>query len=591
MAGFGTLLWMSWSRVAVTFVLTVLLWPSLGAQPVSPSQQDRAQPAYDWLFLGGRVLDGSGNPWFLADLAVKDGRIAAIGDLGQARASRKVEMNGRFIVPGFIDLHSHADDSLRSSRGLRSSDPQRRAAPNLVSQGITTAVVNQDGRSPWPIAEQKSELIELGIGLNAVLLAGHGTLRGQVMGADFKRPARPDEVQQMRELLRQALAQGAWGVSAGLEYEPGRWSTTDELVELMKEVAAAGGVYISHQRSEGADPMWFWPSRSQNRPPSLLDAVRETIEIGERSGATVVASHIKAKGEHYWGASQAAIELIERARQRGVEVWADQYPYDTTGSDGSTVLIPRWVWRPASPGQETEEDDGEDAPPEAYGQALRSVLADPEAAPLLRRDVAHEIARRGGPDKIVVFDHPDPAMIGRTLSELAASHGISPVEMAFKLQLEGYGNRPGGARLRGFSLAESDIRRYARRPWTATASDAGIALPEDGAVHARYYGTFPRKLRRYAIERSVLSLADAVRSSTSLPARILRLSDRGLLQAGLAADLVVIDIDDLQDQATFFKPHQHASGVDFVLVNGRAVLDQGRLTGELAGRVLLPHRR
>ncbi|HSR54296.1 MAG TPA: amidohydrolase family protein [Acidobacteriota bacterium] len=561
--------------------------------PRQPTSQPSQQSAYDWIFLGGRVLDGSGNPWFRADVAVKDGRIAAIGDLSGARAGRKVEMEGRYIVPGFIDLHSHADDALRSSRGLRSADPRRRAAPNLVSQGITTVVVNQDGRSPWPIGEQRDELRQLGLGINAVLLAGHGTLRSQVMGSDFRRPANEAEVERMRDLLRQALSQGAWGLSAGLEYQPGRWSTTEELVELMQEVAAAGGVYISHQRSEGADPMWFWPSRSENRPPSLLDAVRETIEIGERSGAVVVASHIKAKGEHYWGASQAAIELIERARQRGVEVWADQYPYDTTGSDGSTVLIPRWVWQGMNTddGEESDGESGNGSSASSYADALRRVLQDQESESRLRRDVAHEIARRGGAEKIVLFDHPEAGLIGKTLGELARQNSLDPVEMALKLQLEGFANRRGGARLRGFSLAESDIRRYAQRPWTATASDAGIALPADGPVHARYYGTFPRKLRRYALERNVLSLADAVRSSTALPARILRLPRRGLLRTGMVADLVVIDIDDLEDRATFFKPHQHAAGIDFVLVNGEAAVDQGRLTGALTGQVLLPPRR
>ena len=568
------------------FVLFLILSAWLAAQvpPLQEAPSQAAQPPYDWLFLGGRVMDGSGNPWFPADVAVRGGRIAAIGDLSQARSRRTVSAQGKLIVPGFIDIHSHAADAGRRRSGLRSSESTRRSAPNLVSQGITTVVVNQDGRSPWPIGEQKAALEELGIGPNAILLAGHGTIRRQVMKDDFRRPATQEEVEQMRQLTRQAIREGALGLSAGLEYVPGRWSTTDEVVALVKEIVPVQGVYISHQRSEGSDPMWYWPSQD-SAPPSLLDAVRETIEIGARSGATVVASHIKAKGAHYWGSGQAAILLIERARAEGVDVWADQYPYDTTGSDGNTVLIPRWIWRLGAREATAPSGDGEESRP-GFAGLLKEVLQDPGKADQLRRDISHEIARRGGAEKIVVFDYPEEATVGKSLAELARAREIEPVEMAIRLQLEGFSDRPGGARLRGFSLSEEDIRLYIARPWTATCSDAGIALPEDGPVHARFYGTFPRKIRRYALDGQVISLEQAIRSSTSLPAQILRLKKRGLLREGYAADLVVLDLENLHDRATFFKPHQYAQGVDYVLVNGQAVVENTRLTGALPGQVL-----
>ncbi len=222
-----------------------------------------AQPSqrYDLLIKNGRVMDGTGNPWFPADVAVQNGRIVAIGKLGDAPAARVIDATGRFVTPGFIDIHSHADDGSGPRGGFRDENPARRAAPNLVSQGITTVVVNQDGRSPWPLTEQRAQLEKNGIGPNAMLLVGHGTVRRRVMGDDVRRPARADEITRMRLLVKEALQQGAVGLSAGLEYDPGRWSTTDELVELAKELPAFNGVYISHERSEGSDPLWYVPSQ------------------------------------------------------------------------------------------------------------------------------------------------------------------------------------------------------------------------------------------------------------------------------------------------------------------------------------------
>jgi len=559
-----------------------------GQQRRAGSQPDR----YDILITGGRVLDGTGNPWYPADIGIRDGRIAAVGRLAAAgaTAARTIDARGLVVSPGFIDLHSHADDGARAEGGLRDRDPRRRAAPNLVAQGITTVVVNQDGRSPWPIRDQRQRLEEAGIGPNAILLVGHGTVRRLVMGEDFRRPATDEEIRRMRALVRQGMEEGAWGLSAGLEYVPGRWSTTDEVVQLVEEIVPYGGVYISHERSEGSDPMWYWPSQDEPGPPTLLDAVRETIEIGERTGAILVASHIKAKGAHYWGSSHAAIQLIEAARARGVNVWADQYPYATSGTDGSTVLVPRWALAAAETGgAPVRAADGR--PRRDYAAALRRTLSDPDAAARVRRDIAHEISRRGGAERIVVFDHPDSSFIGASLAELAARHGITPVEMAIRLQLEGDPTRAGGARVRGFSLSEYDIESYAAKPWVATATDGGIALPEDGpGVHARFYGTFPRKIAYYARERGVLSIEDAVRSATSLPATILGLQDRGMIREGYHADIVIFDPERIRDTATFFEPHSYPEGIVHVLVNGQFVVEDGRVTVRLPGAVLTKQR-
>lgn len=554
----------------------VLVAAALAVAAGGPAPQ---RPA-DLLLLDARVLDGSGNPWFAADVAVVDGRIAAIGRLEGAAAREVVDLDGRYLAPGFIDIHSHADDgSARVGEAtMRTDDPGRKAAPNLVSQGVTTVVVNQDGRSPWPIADQRALFEAQGVGPNVMLMVGHGTVRREVMGDDFRRTATADEVARMRALVRQAIEEGAVGLSAGLEYVPGRWSDVDEVAALVGELAAVEGVYISHQRSEGADPMWFWPSRDDPGAPTLIDAILETVEIGRRTGVRVVASHIKAKGAHYWGSSGAAIQLIERARAEGVPVYADQYPYVTSGSDGNTVLLPRWaLFDPEAPSRD-------EAPPP--GEVLLEHLADPASEAAVRRDTAHEIRRRGGADRVVIFDYPDGSLVGRSLAEVAAARGIDPVEMAIRLQFEGDPERPGGGRLRGFSMSEADAEAYARQTWVATASDAGLALPDDGPVHARFYGTFPRKIARYVRQLGTISLEHAVRSQTSLPAQIMGLHDRGTIREGARADLVVFDLDTLQDRATFVDPHQHAAGIEHVLVNGTFVVREGEILYALPGEVL-----
>jgi N-acyl-D-amino-acid deacylase len=553
------------------------MWSALGLLLLAAQE-----PAFDVLITGGRVFDGTGNPAVYADVGVRGGMIVAVGRLAGAPARRAITAKGKFVTPGFIDLHSHAD------RGLTSSDRRRRAAPNLVSQGITTVVINPDGGGPWPIAEQKAAMQSLGIGPNAVLMVGHGTVRGRVMQKDFRRPATSGEIRQMRELVRQGMKEGAFGLTAGLEYSPGIWSTTEELIELVREIVPLGGFYIVHQRSESTDPRWFRPSADPPGQPTMLDAVSETIEIGEQTGARVVWSHAKAMGAHYWGSAAAAIRLIQRARSRGVDIWVDQYPYNSTGGDGAAVLIPAWAlgddaYSSARGRQRVRTD---------YAAALRATMADAAKAQNVRRDIRHEIERRGGPENVVVMEHPDKNFLGKSIDELARARGIGPVEMALELQYEGFRDRPGGARLRGFSVWESDLEALMAQPWTATSTDAGIALPEDGPdVHARFYGSYPRKFRRYALERGAISVETAVRSSTSLPAQILGLPDRGLVRAGLAADLVVLDLERLRDRSTFFEPHQYSEGIDYVLVNGKLVVDGGKLTGELAGTVLERHGR
>lgn len=563
-------------RFVISTALAVLCAATLAAQSPQPAQ------SFDVLIKGGRVFDGTGNPAFPADIGLRDGRIVAVGRLSGATAARVIDAAGKFVAPGFIDIHSHADDGARARGGFRDENPQIRAAPNLVTQGITTVVVNHDGRSPWPIKTQRDLIEKNRIGPNTMLMVGHGAVRSQVMGRDTRRPATPDEVAKMRALVRQGLQEGAVGLSAGLEYEPGRWSETAEVVELAKELPAFDGVYISHERSEGSDPLWYVPSQDGLGPPSLLDAVRETIEIGEKSGARVVASHIKAKGANYWGSSAAAISLIERARARGVDVWADQYPYPTSGTDGSTVLIPDWAIR-------VEGERGATPAPgtNPRAEALRRTLADPAKAATVRSDIAHEIARRGSAANVIIYDYTDKSLYGKSLEDIAKLWRVDPIEAAIQIQLEGLPNRAGGARMRGFSMHESDMEAFAKQPWVATSTDAGIALPDGPpSTHARFYGSFPRKIRHYAIDRGAISVEHAIRSSTSLPATIMGLKDRGLIREGMAADIVIFDLATLRDKATFFEPHQYSEGVEYVFVNGVAVVDAGKITWALPGKVI-----
>ncbi len=567
--------------VAAALALFAALSPPAGFTAPLSAQDARH---FDLLVRGGRVLDGTGNPWFRADIGVREGRIAALGDLTGATADREIDASGRYVSPGFIDIHSHADDggSGRFGRSIRNDSTHRKSAPNVVSQGVTTIVVNQDGRSPWPVADQRATLERQGVGPNVMLMVGHGTVRERVMGYDYLRPSTAEETARMAALVRQALEEGAVGLSAGLEYAPGRWSTTDEVAALAAELVPYDGVYISHERAEGADPMWYLPSQHEGRPPTLQDAVMETIEIGRRTGVRVVASHIKAKGVAYWGSSASAIQLIQRARDEGVRVWADQYPYPTSGSDGNTVLVPRWAL------SDPDADGPRDRRPPADMLEMR--LQDPETAARIRTDIVHEIGRRGGTDRIVIFDHPISDYVGMNLQEVADLRDEDPVETAIALQLEGDRDRRGGGRMRGFSMSEIDVENYAAQPWVATASDGGIGWPGDGPVHPRFYGTFPRKIRHYALTVGALSLESAIRAQTSLPALIMGLADRGEIREGHWADLVVFDLETIADQATFVDPHQHSTGIDHVLVNGEFVVEHGEILLTLPGKVLASRR-
>jgi N-acyl-D-amino-acid deacylase len=443
----------------------------------------------------------------------------------------------------------------------------------MVAQGVTTLVTNQDGRSGWPISDQISILEKGGFGPNIILLVGHGSIRFLAMGDDYKRHATKSELDEMKRLLKQGIKKGASGLSAGLEYVPGRWSNTEEMIEVVGVLREYDGVFVEHERGSGEGPMWWFPSSPEPRGQAgILESVNETIRIAEATGVTCVCTHIKARGADFWGASAAAVNLIQRARDRGVNIWADQYPYNTSGSDGNTTLIPWWV----------EGDD--------QIRVLKEILADADSALILKADVAFEITRRGGPENIVVMDHPTKRYVGKTLLDLSVEMKKSDVETAIQIALEGRKDQRGGGRFRGFSMSEVDVETYAGQPWMMTASDGGLAIPEDGFVHARFYGTFPRKIRKYAMERDALSVLDAIRSMTSLPAQVLGIKDRGVVREGNVADLVIMDLDRIRDKATFFEPHQYPEGIEYVIVGGQFVVLKGVPNGALPGKIITTWR-
>jgi len=564
--------WRAGRRASALLAVMILCAAGGRAEPTARPQQQQ----FDIIISGGRIVDGTANPWFVADVGISGDTIAAIGDLSEARASVTIDARGRVVAPGFIDLHSHADEGRISL-----ANPDAAAALNLVTQGITTVVVGQDGRCQCPVGERADLYRSQGVGPNVVQLVGHGTVRAQVIGRE-PRQATAEEITRMAALVRQAMSDGAAGLSSGLEYNPGRFSVTDEVIELAMVVAEFGGFYISHERSEGRTPMWWLPSMG-GQPPDLIDAVLETIRIGEATGIPVVASHIKVKGADYWGTAPTVTRLIQEARDRGVQVYADQYPYTTTGSDGNTVLIPRWSLEDedgAAPGGRAGEGDFA-----TRREAFRQRLEETETALRINSDIAHEIRRRGGADKLLILESHNPDFVGLNLADAARHQNMSAVDIAIMLQLEGL-DRPGGARIRGFSLDERDVEHYMAQEFTATCTDAGIAMVGSGSPHPRFYGTYPRKLRRYVLDGGVISMAQAVRSSTSLPAQIAGLSRRGLLRPGYAADVVLIDTAEVSDHATAMEPHQYSTGIDMVLINGEFAVRDGRPTGALAGRVL-----
>lgn len=566
--------------IRVVLALTLLLASVTGASPGELPAQD-----LDLLFLGGRVVDGSGNPAIRADVGILGDRITAVGDLRSVSAARVIDARGLTVVPGFIDIHSHADAALVSE------SLELRRAPNLVAQGITTVVGGPDGMNAvWPVENEMAAVRRLGTAVNFVPMVGHGAVRSHVMGPDYERHATPAEIDRMKTLVRSGMEAGAWGLGAGLEYRPGRFSQTEELIELAHVVAEYDGFYIAHQRSQSPLPLHQVPSLVKGMPITGTDGMGETIRIGRESRIRVVGTHIKAKGPEMWGQAAKDVIRIDRAREEDIQVFLDQYPYETFGGSGHRILPP-WAFAPPGTGYSGGLDDprwSEAGIFSDFRANLRANLDDPTIGPILREDIEYLIRVQGGANRLIIMDVPDhPELVGRTLEEVSAERGLTPVETLVWFARE-YGSEevPHGVLFRGIAGHPFDVATYMKQPYTATSTDATVTLDVTPGLHPRFFGTFVHKLTHYVREQEVLSLPFAIRSATSLPAAIIGLPHRGFVRPGCYADIVVFDHERLEDRSTIFEPGQQPEGVHYVLVNGRFTLDEGYLTGATPGRVL-----
>ncbi|MDE2655635.1 MAG: amidohydrolase family protein, partial [Gemmatimonadota bacterium] len=494
-------------------------------------------PVYDTILRGGQVLDGTGAPARETDVALRNGRIAAIGDLSGAEAEAILDAEGLYIAPGFIDTHSHAGPALATTE-LSHGEP-------LLAQGLTTVVVNPDGGGPVDLAGQRAALVEEGLGVNVVQLVPHGSVRGRVIGSEDRSPS-DEELDTMRALVRAGMEAGGWGLSSGTFYPPGSYSENSELVELGRVVAEFGGFYTSHIRDES------------NYTIGVAAAVDEVIEVAREAGITAVVTHIKALGPPVWGASSEIVARISEARAGGLPIYADQYPYLASATGLSAALIPRWA--------------------QAGGdEAFRARVADPATGARIREAMVENLARRGGADRIQFRRFvPDPSIEGRLLSELAAERGADPVDLSLELILQG------GPSIVSFNMSEEDLLTLMTQEWTMTSSDGGLPLFGVGVPHPRSYGAFARKIAKYVFEDEVMSLETAIRSMTGLPAEVMEMTGRGTIAEGMAADLVVFSAD-FRDNATFTEPHQLSSGVVHLFVNGEAAILDGEFTGARAG--------
>ncbi len=513
----------------------------------SPSRADAATQSRrraDVVIRGGLIHDGTRRPAVVGDVALGQGRVLATGDLSGWSAVRSIDAAGRVVAPGFIDTHSHAGESL-TRRGLHRADA-------LLAQGITTVVINPDGGGPVDIDAQRTRLRALGLGVNVAPLIGHGAIRGRVLGRAGRGPT-AHEREQMRQALRTALASGGFGLSSGLFYTPGAYAATEEVTDLMRaaaEVLGATAVHSSHIRDEGTYSV------------GVLAAVDEIIAIAEQSQTTGIVTHMKALGPDAWGRTRECAAHVEAAHARGVRVWADQYPYEASGTSLFAALIPR------------------DA--QAGGRAaFAERMADAGQRAALLPLVAENIRRRGGAASLMVAFHPpDRSIEGQSLAQIAGARGATAEEAALALVALHDTSTV------SFNMSLDDIEFLMRQPWMMTCSDGAIYLPGEGKPHPRGHGAFTRKLTAFVRDRQTLSLGQALHSMTGLPAMVFSLADRGVIAEGAHADLVVFDPAALRDEATYQEPHRHASGMSFVFVNGTLAVDQGRPTRALAGRSL-----
>ncbi|HAI20801.1 MAG TPA: hypothetical protein DCM14_02685 [Clostridiales bacterium UBA8153] len=510
---------------------------------------------YQLVIRGGRIIDGSGAPWYYGDVAVAGGRIASLGRLGCTQADKVIDAGGQVICPGIIDIHSHSDAALTTF-------PQ---ASSKIRQGVTTEVVGQCGASAAPVDEisqlESGEaghwptmghyldaLRHQGVAVNVAALVGHGSIRRAVMKNEDRKPS-PAELAGMVSQVAEAMQQGAWGMSTGLIYAPSMYAHTPELIALATECARHGGIYFTHLRNEAA---------------GLLQSLDEALEIGRAAQIPVQISHLKVTGEANWGLVRPALARMVEAREQGIDVTADQYPYIASATSLSAVL-PGWVRE----GQR-----------EAVMGKLRTQRAQIVSELHQGRDWSRVMVSAVARDE-------DRRWEGCSIADIAASRSSGPEETVIDLLLD----NAMLVGMVGFGMCEADVEYVMAHPLVMIGSDASARSAEaaQGKPHPRNYGTFPRVLGRYSRQQGILTLEEAVRKMTSLPASRMGITDRGLIRPGLMADLVVLDPSTVLDAATFTDPHRYPVGINYVVVNGQVVVDRGAELPVRPGQVLIPH--
>jgi N-acyl-D-aspartate/D-glutamate deacylase len=497
-------------------------------------------PATSLIILrGGTLHDGSGGPGKKGDLAIRGDRIIAIGMVKEEPGSVVIDARGLIVAPGFIDLHTHCDTALL--------EPATRSNLNYLLQGVTTVVTGNCGAGPVNVADYFKKLTENPPGTNVVHLLPHNDIRRQVLG-NFNRPPVADELKKMEALIEQGMKDGAWGMSTGLIYNPGTYAKTDEIIALAKVVAKHGGFYASHIRNEGVN---------------VLVSVDEAITIGREAKLPVHVSHMKVSLQRAWDKQADEISMIQSVRKRGQVVTADQYPYIASSTSlMATVVPPRYR--------------------EGTGKDFLARLDDAELGPKIRKGIEQNLKeRRDGQAIRIAYYEANPAWHGKSIADIAREEKKEPVDIVIEIQ------RKGGASIIHFGISEDNVRLVMKQDFVATASDGRSMVPGPTMPHPRSYGTFPRKIGHYALSEGVITLEQALRSASGLPADILRLKERGYLRKGFVADIVVFDPATFRDRATFEKPHQYATGVRHVFVIGAHVIREGKFTDTFAGKPLV----
>lgn len=524
---------------SAALVLIALALGFLVGQPAGGAHA--TAPVYDLLITNARIIDGSGNPWFRADVAIREGRIVRIGHIPAETANKLIDARGQILAPGFIDVHTHVESIY--------SLP---AAENFVRMGVTSLVTGNCGTSATEVGEFLGRMKDKPLAVNLGTLIAHGSVRRKVMGLGDRAPT-PDELKQMEAVVEQGMKDGAVGLSTGLIYVPGTYAGTDEIVALARVAARYDGLYATHMRNEG---------------DKVADAIRESIQIGDQAGLPVEISHFKISNKNLWGQTPMTLGLVREARARGLMVTVDQYAY-TASSTSLDSRLPAWL--------------------RAGGlDEAKKRLADPATREKAIKDTKDALKRSGFKDysfAVVASYTPDKSFNGKSIAQITKEvRKKSDVTSQIEQMLEMY--EAGGAGMIYHGMDEGDVKRIMQEPFTMIASDSGVRQLDESVPHPRGYGNNARVLGRYVRELKLITLEDAIRKMTSLPAQTFGFRERGLIREGFAADLVIFDENTIMDQATFEKPHQFPAGISYVIVNGGTVLANGQMTEARPGVAL-----